>query len=81
MEWCTYHAVKQYARRGLKRAQCAIPAPGYSLTLTSRDILSYPEMATTPAWQRYAAENKLRIQKLADACISMARLGNRLLSE
>ena len=40
-----------------------------------------PRMAATSAWQRSAAENKLRIQKLADACISMASLGNRLLAE
>ena len=35
----------------------------------------------TPRWQRSAAENKLRIQKPADAYIAMASLGKRLLTE
>jgi hypothetical protein len=51
------------------------------LTLTSRDILPNPEMDATSAWQRSSAKNKLRIKKLADACIAMASLGNLLLAE
>jgi len=77
----TMNADKQYARRGLEGPRCAIPAPGHRLTLTSRDILPNPEMAATSAWQHSAAENNLRNQKLADACIAMASLGNLLLAE
>jgi hypothetical protein len=38
-------------------------------------------MAATPTWQRFTAEDKLRILKLSDAYTTVGSLGTLLLAE
>jgi hypothetical protein len=81
------HDDKEYTGRGIEESQLAtaMPADEFPSKVppppTSRDVPPNPEGAATSTWQRFTAEDKLRILKLADTYTTVGSLGTQFLAK